>query len=67
MKLLNIGERSFITPYGAWEPMGILEVPEDKAGLYLAYTGEVKVLEDVIKAEVEKPIATPKQTKKKAK
>ena len=66
MKLLNIGERSFITPYGAWEPMEILEVPDDKADQYLAYVGEVKVLEDV-KKEAEKAAPTPKQTKKKAK
>ena len=59
MKLLNIGERSFITPYGAWEP-------DDKADQYLAYVGEVKVLEDV-KKEAEKAAPTPKQTKKKAK
>lgn len=69
MKLLNIGERTFVTPYGTWKPMGILDVPDGKADLYLAFTGEVKVIEEQAK-EVEKPapvVTTPTKTKKKTK
>lgn len=66
MKLLNIGQRDFITPYGKWSPMGILEVPDGKEGEYLAYGNEVKVLEEV-KEDVAKNETTPatsKETKK---
>lgn len=64
MRLLNIGERTFITPYGKWEPMEIIAIPEDKADFYLGYTGEVKVLEEAV-AEV--AIAEDKPAKKQKK
>jgi hypothetical protein len=66
MKLLNVGQRDFITPYGKWSPMGILEVPDGKEGEYLAYGDEVKVLEDVKEAvqEVGQVSETTRGTKK---
>lgn len=66
MKLLNIGQRDFITPYGKWSPMGILEVPDGKEGEYLAYGNEVKILEDIKEAiqETEQAPAISKETKK---
>jgi len=66
MKLLNIGQRDFITPYGKWSPMGILEVPDGKEGEYLAYGNEVKVLEEIkeVVAKNETTSATSKETKK---
>ena len=64
MKLINVGQRNFITRYGKWSPMGIIEVPEKEAEQYLAYGSEVKVLEEV-KEVVEKPApVTSKETKK---
>ena len=67
MRLLNIGERTFITAWGKWEPMAILEIPDNKAQFYLNYAGEVKVLEEV-KAEVENaPVVTSTKKTKKSK
>lgn len=67
MKLLNVGQRDFITPYGKWSPMGILEVPEGKEGEYLAYGNEVKVLEEVKEVVAEQVEAAAKETSKETK
>lgn len=47
MKLLNVGQRTFITRYGEWKPMEVIEVPDNEAEEYLAYGIEVKIVEHV--------------------
>lgn len=47
MKLLNVGQRTFITRYGEWKPMEVIEVPDNEAEEYLAYGVEVKIVEHV--------------------
>lgn len=62
MKLLNVGQRDFVTPYGVWKPMEIIEIPEDKSEEYLCYGNEVKVLEDT-KEVVAEPVEAPEVSK----
>lgn len=71
MKLLNIGQREFVTPYGVWKPKDIIEIPEEKSEEYLCYKNEVKVLEEVkkeeakeVKAETAGALEDSKETKK---
>lgn len=65
MKLLNVGEREFVTPWGRWQPMDVLEVPKDKADFYLGYAGEVRVLEEVVEeVATKKPAEVVKKQKK---
>ena len=66
MKLLNVGQREFVTPYGVWKPMKIIDVPKDKLEEYLCYKNEVKVLEETkeVKAETAETPESPKEEKK---
>jgi len=47
MKLLNVGQRDFVTKYGIWKPMEVIDVPDEDAEDLLAYGIEVKIVEYV--------------------
>lgn len=47
MKILNVGQRDFVTRYGLWKPMEVIEVPDNDAEDLLAYGVEVKIVENI--------------------